>query len=127
MHLATVREALAFSRVLPEPQAMRFLPVGLILFATPALAQFPPPGIYACATADGVPVGELTLLVAGDYDFQDGDGVTGKGQVASAGTDVTPLSGPLHQRGYTGAFETDDTGKTRFRFDGPEGLVVFCE
>lgn len=107
---------------------MRFLlPVAFILVATPALAQFPPPGIYSCATADGAAVGELTLMVAGDYDFKGADGVVGKGQVASAGTDVTPLSGPLHERGYTGAFETDESGKTKFRFDGPEGLVVFCE
>lgn len=103
------------------------LPAALILVATPALAQFPPPGIYACATATGSPVGELTLFVAGDYDFKDGNGLVAKGQVASAGTDVTPLTGPLKERGYTGVFETDDTGKTRFRFDGPEGLVVFCE
>ena len=103
------------------------LPIALILVATPAFAQFPPPGIYACTTDGGAPVGELTLLVAGDYDFKDTNGVVAKGQVASAGTDVTPLSGPLRERGLTGAFETDDTGKTRFRFDGPAGLVVFCE
>lgn len=103
------------------------LPIALILVATPALAQFPPPGIYTCTTAGGSPVGELTLMVAGDYDFKDVNGLVAKGQIASAGTDITALSGPLRERGYTGGFETDDTGKTTFRFDGPEGLVVFCE
>ena len=39
----------------------------LLLLATPALAQFPPPGIYACVNVNGGQVGKLSLLVAGDY------------------------------------------------------------
>jgi len=35
--------------------------------ATPALAQFPPPGVYACTDATGAAVGELNLFTAGDY------------------------------------------------------------
>ena len=36
----------------------------LLLIATPALAQFPPPGIYSCANDKGVALGVLSLLVA---------------------------------------------------------------
>ena len=100
--------------------------VALLLFATPALAQFPPPGVYACVAADGAPFGELTLLVAGDYAFTAADGSSGSGQVASAGTDINPLSGPLRERGLGGAFGTDEAGRTLFRFTGPDGLVVTC-
>lgn len=97
------------------------------LLATRAFAQFPPPGIYACVVNDGTPWGELTLLVAGDYSFVDaGTGQVFTGQLASAGNDVTPASGLLNERRLHGVFETDDTGKTTFRFDGPEGLVVTC-
>ena len=101
----------------------------VVLFAlitTPALAQFPPPGIYACTDASGAAVGEWTLLVAGDYAFQRPDGTSGKGQVASAGTDVSPISGPLKELGWMGLFGTDDTGATLFRFTAGDGSVVEC-
>ncbi|MBN9310735.1 hypothetical protein [Devosia sp.] len=98
----------------------------IALFATPALAQFPPPGVYACTVADGAPLGELTLFVAGDYSFKDTNGVSASGQVASAGTDVNPLSGPLRQMQLTGVFGTDDAGKTVFKFTGPAGQGVTC-
>lgn len=101
------------------------LALPLILLATPALAQFPPPGIYACTSA-GAPFGELTLLVAGDYSFKGADGTTGNGQIASAGTDVDVLSGPLAEFNLKGAFGTDDTGVTTFRFAGDGGLEVIC-
>jgi hypothetical protein len=101
------------------------LAAALITLATPALAQFPPPGVYAC-TSDGAPFGELTLLVAGDYSFKAADGTTSSGQVASAGTNVDALSGPLKQLNLTGAFETDETGATAFRFTNPDGLEVIC-
>ena len=101
------------------------LALPLILLATPALAQFPPPGIYACTSA-GAPFGQLTLLVAGDYAFKAADGSTGTGQVASAGTDVDALSGPLKTLGLKGAYGTDDTGATTFRFTGDGGLEVIC-
>ena len=101
------------------------LALPLLLFATPALAQFPPPGIYAC-TSGGAPFGELTLLVAGDYSFKGADGVSGTGQVASAGSDVDALSGPLGALHLKGAFSTDDTGRTAFRFTGDGGIEVTC-
>ncbi|RYE43989.1 MAG: hypothetical protein EOP21_07400, partial [Hyphomicrobiales bacterium] len=79
------------------------LALPIILLVTPALAQFPPPGVYACTSA-GVPFGELTLFVAGDYSFKDAGGSTASGQVASAGSDVDALSGPLKTLGLKGAF-----------------------
>jgi hypothetical protein len=102
------------------------LALPLILLATPALAQFPPPGIYSC-TSGGAPFGQLTLLVAGDYSFKAADGATGTGQVASAGTDVDALSGPLKDLGLKGAFLTDDVGATTFRLTGNSGLEVTCQ
>ncbi len=95
------------------------------LSATPALAQFPPPGIYACRDAADVAVGNLTLLVAGDYAFQRPDGVSANGQVASAGTDINPLSGPLKEMGLLGRFFEED-GKTVLQFTGPGDLTVLC-
>jgi hypothetical protein len=102
------------------------LAVLFMFIASPALAQFPPPGIYACTDASGGAVGEWTLLVAGDYSFQRPDGTSGKGQVASAGTDVSPISGPLKEFGWMGVFGTDDTGATLFRFTAGDGSVVEC-
>lgn len=96
------------------------------LLATPALAQFPPPGVYACVSENGANLGELTLFVAGDYSFKNVDGNSASGQVASAGTDVNPLSGPLKEMQLTGMFATDDSGKTTFRFTGADGLEVIC-
>ncbi|WP_417310223.1 hypothetical protein [Devosia sp.] len=98
----------------------------LTLAASPALAQFPPPGIYQCTDTSGTMVGELTLLVAGDYSFADPEGKTGNGQVASAGSDVDPLSGPLADRQLYGSFETGADGATVFVFTGPEDLTVTC-
>lgn len=99
----------------------------LALLATPALAQFPPPGVYACVSENGANLGELTLFVAGDYSFKNVDGNSGSGQVASAGTDVNPLSGPLKEMQLEGVFGTDDTGKTMFRFTGADGPEVTCQ
>lgn len=101
------------------------LACGLML-ATPAMAQFPPPGVYACADATGANVGTLTLLVAGDYAFAAPDGSNGSGQVASAASSVDPLSGPLKDMGLTGAFETDASGNTMFRFTGSDGVEITC-
>ena len=103
------------------------LAAAFALLATPALAQFPPPGVYACVSENGANLGELTLFVAGDYSFKNVDGNSGSGQVASAGNDVNPLSGPLKDMQLTGVFGTDDTGKTTFRFAGADGLEVTCE
>jgi len=101
------------------------LALPLIFLATPALAQFPPPGVYAC-TSGGAAFGELTLFVAGDYSFKGLDGTAESGQVASAGTNVDALSGPRKQLNLKGAFGTDDTGATAFRFISPNGLEVIC-
>lgn len=103
------------------------LAAAIALFATPALAQFPPPGVYACISENGANLGELTLFVAGDYSFKNVDGNSGSGQVASAGTDVNPLSGPLKDMQLEGVFGTDDAGRTMFRFTGADGLEVTCE
>lgn len=102
------------------------LAAALALLATPALAQFPPPGVYACAKADGTPLGELNLFVAGDYSFKGQDGNSASGQVASAGNDVNPLSGPLKDMQLRGVFQTDDKGVTVFSFAGPDQLEVRC-
>lgn len=110
-----------------DNRAMRCLAaLPLILLATPALAQFPPPGIYACTSAGGAPFGELTLFVAGDYSFTPTGGAAESGQLASAGTSVDALSGPLKVLGLKGAFGTDDAGMTTFRFTGSGGLEVTC-
>jgi hypothetical protein len=103
------------------------LTAAIALLATPALAQFPPPGVYACVSENGANLGELTLFVAGDYSFKNVDGNSASGQVASAGTDVNPLSGPLKDMQLTGMFGTDDAGKTTFRFTGADGLEVTCQ
>jgi hypothetical protein len=102
------------------------LVAAFVLLATPALAQFPPPGVYKCVSENGANLGELTLFVAGDYSFRNVDGNSASGQVASAGTDVNPISGPLKDMQLTGVFGTDDTGKTTFRFTGADGLEVSC-
>jgi len=99
----------------------------ITLFASPALAQFPPPGVYSCVSENGANLGELTLFVAGDYSFKNVDGNSASGQVASAGTDVNPLSGPLKDMQLIGVFGTDDSGKTRFRFTSSDGLEVSCQ
>jgi hypothetical protein len=103
------------------------LVAAFVVLATPVLAQFPPPGVYKCVSENGANLGELTLFVAGDYSFRNVDGNSASGQVASAGTDVNPLSGPLKDMQLTGMFATDDTGKTAFRFTGADGLEVSCQ
>lgn len=95
----------------------------LVLLATPALAQFPPPGIYKCADANGAAVGALSLLVAGDYQFNDAAGKSSTGQVASASTSVEALTGPLGDQHWRGDFSTD-MGKTVFVFDTDAGKVT---
>lgn len=102
------------------------LAAALVLIASPALAQFPPPGVYACVDGSGAKLGEFTLFVAGDYSFKDKTGNSASGQVASASNDVNPLSGPLKDMGLVGVFGTGDTGKTMFKFSNPSGLTVTC-
>ena len=95
----------------------------LLSAATPALAQFPPPGIYACVDADGKALGTISLLVAGDYQWQTPDGKSATGQVASASTSVQALTGPLADQHWKGAFQTT-MGKTTFSFTTDAGQVT---
>lgn len=114
----------------------RILAALAVVLATtvPALAQFPPPGVYRCTTADTAPAGVLTLLAAGDYQYQAvsdadftviaDDPANGSGQVASAGADIDPQSGPLKDHfAARGSFATDK-GVTRFTFTDADGQVV---
>jgi hypothetical protein len=79
----------------------------VVALATPALAQFPPPGIYACTDETGAKLGTLSLLVAGDYQFDRPDGTSATGQIASASTSVEALTGPLAEQHWRGDFSTD--------------------
>lgn len=100
----------------------RVIAIALLLAPSPALAQFPPPGIYACTDEAEAQIGVLGLLVAGDYQW-DADGVSTTGQVASAGTSVEALTGPLGEQHWRGRY-TDETGATTFVFETDAGTVV---
>ena len=89
----------------------------------PALAQFPPPGIYICTDGKGGAFGTLTLFVAGDYDFASEIMPRGQGQVASSGPNVNALSGPLADIKLVGSFVTDDYGNTVFDFQTSMGAI----
>ncbi len=95
----------------------------LMLIATPALAQFPPPGLYACAADDDVVVGMLTLLVAGDYRWSAADGSGGEGQISSAGNTVEAISGPLDLQHWVGRF-ADEAGNVTYAFETDTGPVT---
>jgi hypothetical protein len=90
----------------------------------PALAQFPPPGVYQCVDMDGKAFGILTLQVAGDYQFDAANSVGGSGQVASSGNSVNALSGPLADIGLMGSFTTDAKGEASFLFTSSLGSVL---
>ena len=103
---------------------MRIVVAALVaLAATPALAQFPPPGIFACVDAQGRTLGTLSLLVAGDYQWQPASGDGAIGQVASSGTDIEALSGPLGDAHWRGSFATA-AGRTTFAFTTDSGDVT---
>ena len=95
----------------------------LVISTAPALAQFPPPGVYTCAAADGSKLGSPSLLVAGDYEWLAESGMSATGQVASAATSVEALSGPLGDQHWQGEFSTD-AGKTTFVFSTDAGQVT---
>ncbi len=112
-----------------------FAALALLASASHAFAQFPPPGIYRCAGADGTPLGTLSLLVQGDYQFsvaaspafdeKAGDPGNGKGQLTSAGKSVTAQSGPLADiYHWMGSFSTDAQRHTEFSFTGPKGAAT---
>ena len=93
------------------------------LSVSPAMAQFPPPGVYTCSPIEGPVLGTLSLLVAGDYSWQPVSGTSGQGQVASSGTDVEALTGPLADAHWHGSFATQ-AGATRFTFATDQGVTV---
>ena len=105
--------------------AMRILLPALTLVAltSPALAQFPPPGVYTCDDAKGAELGTISLLVAGDYQWQTLDGGAVSGQMTSASTSVEALNGPLADQHWKGDFSTD-AGKTTFVFNTDSGKVT---
>lgn len=92
--------------------------------ATPALAQFPPPGIYLCIDAKAMPVGTLTLFAAGDYEWTAEGGNSGKGQVSSAGTTVEALTGPLKDIAAKGSFELNEFGEASFALSSNKGELT---
>jgi hypothetical protein len=103
----------------------------LVPTTSPALAQYPPPGIYACTIAPNAPVGTLVLMTLGDYQFTvDGkpdDPGNGNGQLASSGNVISPVSGPFHDvYTATGSFETDTAGVTVLTFTRADGSVMTC-
>ena len=97
--------------------------LAVVVLTAPALAQFPPPGVYTCLAADGSKMGSLSLLVAGDYEWLAESGMSVSGQVASAATSVEALSGPLADQHWNGTFSTDG-GKTTFVFQTDTGKVT---
>lgn len=106
-----------------KPFAIAF--IALVALTAPALAQFPPPGVYQCVDMNGAPFGTLTLLVAGDYDFAaKGEIIGGTGQVASSGNSVNALSGPLADIDLKGSFFTDGRGEASFLFTTTLGSVL---
>lgn len=103
----------------------KFIAAAVVLAATgPALAQFPPPGVYICVDMSGASFGTLTLQVAGDYDFSSDATIGGSGQVASSGNNVNALSGPLADIDLTGSFTTDERGNATFTFSTTLGNVL---
>jgi len=95
----------------------------LVALTSPALAQFPPPGVYDCTDAKGAELGTISLLVAGDYQWQTIDGSSVTGQMTSASTSVEALNGPLADQHWKGSFSTN-AGKTTFVFTTDAGKVT---
>ena len=106
---------------------MRTLPIVVALAVSawplPALAQFPPPGIYFCTTSQGASFGTMDLFAAGDYQLLRDTGGAGTGQITSAGTSVRAQSGPLAELRVKGVFTTDANGDTRFTLDSDVGPI----
>lgn len=88
------------------------------------MAQFPPPGVYQCIDMNGASFGTLTLLVAGDYDFTSSQTIGGTGQVASSGSSVNAISGPLADINLNGSFTLDERGEASFMFTTTLGSVL---
>lgn len=106
---------------------MKPLPLATLLVlcaAAPAAAQFPPPGVYLCVDMAGGAFGTLALSAAGEYQFDAADDIGGSGQLASSGTSINAISGPLADIDLSGSFTPDAQGAT-FTFSTLEGSV-FC-
>ena len=106
-----------------------FRPIAITIAAfalttAPALAQFPPPGIYQCINLEGEAFGVLTLLVGGDYQFTSDVTTEGDGQVASSGNNVRALSGPLADIELSGSFTPDPQDNAFFMFGTTLGGVM---
>lgn len=99
------------------------LAAALMALPLPALAQFPPPGVYFCSTSQGAVFATLDLFAAGDYQLLRDNGATGTGQIASAGSSLRALSGPLAELRVKGVFSTDGEGQTRFLLDSAIGPI----
>lgn len=95
----------------------------LLLLTTPAFAQFPPPGIYACTDGTGRELGTLSLLVAGDYQWDTPDGQSAMGQMTSAANRVEAISGVLGEQHWAGRFVTE-RGETTFAFETDGGPIA---
>ncbi|WP_375449719.1 hypothetical protein [uncultured Devosia sp.] len=95
-----------------------------IAVTLPALAQFPPPGVYQCVDMNGTAFGVLSLQVAGDYQFDSSVTLGGSGQVASSGNSVNAVSGPLADIGLAGSFTTDERGEASFIFTTNMGSLL---
>lgn len=67
-------------------------------------------------------LGTISLLVAGDYQW-DANGTPSTGQVASAGTSVEALTGPLGDQHWRGDF-SDGADGTVFVFETDIGPVT---
>lgn len=105
---------------------IRIIPllISFVALTAPALAQFPPPGIYACTNGQGANFGTLSLFVAGDYDIASDLISRGQGQVTSSGDQVTAQSGPLADIALRGHFVTDEYGDTSFAFETSIGPLT---
>lgn len=95
----------------------------LALTTAPALAQFPPPGIYQCINLDGEDFGVLTLLVGGDYQFTSDMTAEGSGQIASSGNSVRAVTGPLADIELAGSYVIDLNGNAFFMLGATLGGI----
>lgn len=106
---------------------MRTFPIVVATLAAaaplPALAQFPPPGVYFCTTSQGASFGTMDLFAAGDYQLLRDVGGAGTGQIASAGNSLRALSGPLADIHVKGVFSTDESGATQCLLDSDLGPI----
>lgn len=105
---------------------MKRLLLGFILLfaaAGVALAQFPPPGAYACTDVSGAALGTLFLAPDGDYTFTAPDGTKSEGQISSSGTDVQAISGVLFDDYHLAGSFLTEAGVTTFTLSSDKGAI----